>query len=149
MEYLINKSIIKTQFLRCTKVPNDFFVNKALTKQHFRKFGKIKRMILKPKQRICICEYFDNASFLKALRKAGEYNGMVFKVVQDTSKPKKQIKDPDPDWPIDPDIQAELDAMAGTKNMRKQYNLRPESKYFYRFFILSKLICFILERNGC
>lgn len=113
-------------------------LDKNGAKDYFRKFGRVIRMCIRPKSRTCSIEYDTPASAQRALEEAGEYNGNRFIVGWDMQKPnekkqsKKKINNPernDPDWKMDPDVEAELKAMA--QDYPKQYNLRPTSKRFF------------------
>lgn len=106
-------------------------LDKNNAKVYFRKFGNVTRLCIRPKSRSCSVEYTNAANAQKALSQAGEYNGQRFIVGWDMQKrtAKKQPKKKeslDPDWNVDLEVQAELNAMAN--NYPNQYNLRGESK---------------------
>lgn len=122
----------------CTDVPQELLL-KSNAKQYFSNFGRITRMVLKPKSRVCIIEYSTEKSVQLALRHAGEYNGFKFSVSRESSRPvakKKRIKkEEDPDWTIDPEVQEELKAMGTNVVIPKKYNLRPEGMFIYLLFV--------------
>lgn len=102
---------------------------KSTSKEYFSQFGRIVRMVLKPKIRVCIIEYDNNDSLELALAHAGDFNGHKFDVVREpcpAMKKKHTKQDEDPDWDFDPEVQEELKAMGGIFGPPKKYNLRPE-----------------------
>lgn len=114
----------------CTHIPTEL-LNKNAARIHFRQFGRVVRMIIRPRSRACIIEYDCPENAQMAILNGGEYKGHVFSVNWHESqavKKKKVKKDPDPDWVPDLEIQEELDAMAatGASFLKKTYNLRPE-----------------------
>ncbi|RZC37283.1 xmas-2 [Asbolus verrucosus] len=114
--------------IRAINVPLEFFENRDMAKKYFRRFGKVKLVMFKPKRRALVIEYANEDSMLNALEVAGEYNGHVFNVMRDTEtvvKKKKVKKDPDPDWTEDADVKAELEAM-GAFGPKRNYELRSE-----------------------
>lgn len=127
----VNKTII------CYDVPLAL-LHKTEAKRYFKTFGSIVKIIVKQKSRKCIVEYENSESAQEALSLGGEYEGVEFPIEfqlkPTTTKAKtKPKKDVDPDWNMDDDVKAELEAMGmsagGNYNMpgnKKQYNLRPE-----------------------
>nr|XP_023016688.1 uncharacterized protein LOC111506005 isoform X1 [Leptinotarsa decemlineata] len=108
----------------CRDYPSDFFLDKAVAKDYFLQFGKVKRLIFKPKVRICTVEYVNKEDYLNALNNAGDYNGVNFKVSTEKSLEVKKKKLPartEPIWIDKDEIQAELAAMSG--NSSKNYKL--------------------------
>lgn len=92
----------------CERIP-ELFLDKLVAKKHFGKFGKITRFILTPKRLSCTVEYETEDEAEKAIMDGGNFNGIRFSInyaenkvahVQDTEQ-----------W-VDPDVQAELDAMS-------------------------------------
>lgn len=101
---------------RCKNYPPEFNLDKTIAKEYFREFGKLKRVVFKPKLRLCTVEYFTKESFLKALNNAGEYKGNIFEVSVETTndaKRKRTIKTEKPIWVDDNEVEAELKAMSG------------------------------------
>lgn len=119
--------LIKNVILSCSGVPSEL-LDKVNAKLYFHQFGRIIRLCLRPKSRTCSIKYDSEASAQNALLSAGEYNGQVFTVSYETqkspSKRKSVKKILDPVWEMDPDIQAELDAMNGDANVSQEYNVR-------------------------
>lgn len=104
-------------------------LEKNNAKLYFRKYGRIIRLCLRPKSRTCSIEYNTRASAQKALTEAGEYNGQTFVVGWDRKSPSKKTikkKEKDPDWKLDPDVQAELASMSSEYS--SQYTLRSDNK---------------------
>lgn len=100
---------------------------KSTAKQYFSQFGRIQRVIIRHKSRICIVEYATERGMQLALARAGEFNGQTFKVERDfrlLTKKKRAKKEEDPDWTLDPEVQEELEAMKGTVALNKEYELR-------------------------
>ncbi|KAG5891307.1 hypothetical protein JTB14_002868 [Gonioctena quinquepunctata] len=107
----------------CQDYPSEFILDKTVAKEYFRQFGKLKRLVFKPKLRLCSVEYADEKSYQNALYNAGEYKGVNFKVSAEKSpevKKKKVVARTDPIWLDKNEIQDELAAMAG--NASKRYN---------------------------
>lgn len=111
----------------CKNYPSEFILDKDLAKEYFRQFGKMKRMVFRPKQRICTVEYVNKESFIKALNNAGEYQGQLFKVHAEKSPEvkKKKVGEKRPRYIDNDEIKAELEAMGGIAP--KTHNL-PEGK---------------------
>lgn len=105
------------------------------TTEYFSSFGRVTKIVVKPKRRICIIEYNTEKSVQLALAHAGEYNGFKFNVFRESSQPivkkKRTKKEEDPDWTCDPEVQEELKAMGGDAIIPKKYNLRPEGMFVY------------------
>lgn len=102
---------------------------KSTSKEYFSQFGRIVRMVLKPKSRVCIIEYDNDDSVQLALAHAGDFNGHKFDVAREPRpavKKKRTKQEEDPDWALDPDVQEELKAMGGNFGPARNYNLRPE-----------------------
>ncbi|XP_018319008.1 uncharacterized protein LOC108732612 [Agrilus planipennis] len=100
--------------ISCTDVPLEL-LDKFAARAHFRKFGHIVRIHLRPKSRSCQIEYTNQESAQLASFAGNEYNGEEFNIVwgaEPFAKKKPLRKDPDPDWtPDDPEVKAELEAM--------------------------------------
>lgn len=76
----------------------------------------MKRVLFKPKFRICCVEYLTKDGFLKALNNAGEYRGNMFEVSVDNTvetKKKKNATPSKPVWLDDVEVEDELKAMSG------------------------------------
>lgn len=80
-----------------------------MAKNHFSKFGKINRFILRPKRLSCTVEFESEEDAERAYLEAGTFNGIDFTInyaeheiahVQNTEE-----------W-VDPEVQAELEAMS-------------------------------------
>lgn len=74
----------------------------------------MKRVIFKPRLRICTVEYASKDSLLQALNNAGDYNGTAFEVYVEKSevKKKKATKRSNPIYLEDKEIMEELQAMS-------------------------------------
>lgn len=121
---------------------------KSTAKQYFSQYGRIQRVIIKHKSRICVVEYATEKGMQLALTRAGEYNGQTFKVERDFRpivKKKRTKKETDPDWTLDPDVQHELEAMKGTMALNKDYELRSSGNCFVCFFLCAiiSFCCFL------
>lgn len=114
-------------FNRATNVPFEFFENRDGAKKYFRRFGKVKLVMFKPKTRSVLVEYGNEDSMLNALELAGEYKGNIFHIARDPGFSSKK-KDEDPDWLDDPEVRAELEAMGGF-GVSRSYNLRGEGNF--------------------
>lgn len=100
--------------ITCTNMPDGLFdANNA--KRHFSKFGKVTKIILRPKKQMCIIEYETPVSAKKALLNAGAYDGFMFDVNRTKNKVRRNSKkDDDPDWLPSADVEEELTAMGKT-----------------------------------
>lgn len=116
----------KTHNCRCRNYPPEFNLDKTIAKDYFRQFGKLKRVVFKPKLRMCTVEYLTQESFLKAVQNAGEYQGSIFEVfVEKPHETKKRSEKIPPSWMND-DIEAELKAMHGVGDTKE---ITSESKF--------------------
>lgn len=107
---------------------------KSAAKQYFSQFGRIHRLILRPKSRVVIIEYATEKAMQFALARAGEYDGQKFKTARDFKqvvRKKRVKKQDDPDWTLDPDVQAELEAMGRTVGLKKDYELRSMGMHLF------------------
>lgn len=120
---------LPTLIFSCTNVPYQL-LQRNTAKEYFAQFGKIIRMILKPKSRVCVIEYDNSDSVQLALHHGGDYYGQKFSVQHEVAvvKKKRVPKElQDLDWieTLDPEIREELRAM-GASDTKKKYELRPE-----------------------
>ncbi|XP_004529622.1 protein xmas-2 [Ceratitis capitata] len=98
---------INYKAISCEKIP-DLFLDKLIAKNHFSKFGKITRFILRPSRHICTVEYETEAQAERALDQAGEFNGKEFQIEYATREV-AHVQNTE-EW-VNPEVQAELDAM--------------------------------------
>ncbi|KAK9888021.1 hypothetical protein WA026_000305 [Henosepilachna vigintioctopunctata] len=115
--------------ISCKNIPNIFFEEKNVAKDHFRQFGRIKKMVFKPKSRICTVEYISKGSVQKAMDFGCKFGNHMFEINRDIPlKISRKMKKDDPEWLPDPDVLEELNAMCGgpSSGLSKIYNLRPE-----------------------
>lgn len=103
-------SLIFYQFLlphSCEQIP-ELFLDKLVAKKHFSKFGKINRFILRPNRLCCTVDYETEEDAANAYENAGNFNGKEF-VVNYAEKEVGHVQNTE-EW-VDPDVQAELEAM--------------------------------------
>ncbi|KAL3273963.1 hypothetical protein HHI36_015385 [Cryptolaemus montrouzieri] len=116
--------------ISCKNLPKIFFDDKNVAKNHFRRFGRIKKIVFKPKSKGCTVEYATEDGAQKAVKLGGIHENHIFEVVKDDplDKRKRIKKDDDPDWLPDPDVLEELNAMCGgpSLGLASKYKLRPE-----------------------
>lgn len=114
--------------IRCSNIPDEF-MKKSIARQHFEQFGEVLHIIIKPKSKLCYVHYQYYRNAQNALLNGSHYNGKKFNISIANNVPKKKItrKESDPTWLPDMDIQSELDAMSGTSEGRRSYNLRQEA----------------------
>ncbi|XP_053609649.1 uncharacterized protein xmas [Plodia interpunctella] len=99
--------------ITCSNVPEALF-DATESKKHFTKFGRVHKIRLFPKRRMCIIEYDQPTSAERALLNAGAFEGAMFDVTRTKARiRKKSKKDDDPDWVPDSDLEEELAAMSG------------------------------------
>ncbi|XP_036344403.1 LOW QUALITY PROTEIN: protein xmas-2-like [Rhagoletis pomonella] len=98
---------INYKAISCEKIP-DLFLDKLVAKNHFSKFGKITRFILRPSRQSCTVEYETEAQAERALDQAGYYNGIEFQIEYATREV-AHVQNTE-EW-VNPEVQAELDAM--------------------------------------
>lgn len=96
---------------RCANVPSEL-LEKSAARKHFRKFGVIVRMILKPKGKSIFVEYTREESAERALIQGGQYKGQIFTIVRSAHLPKIK-KSKHLLLSEDQEIKAELEAMGG------------------------------------
>ena len=89
----------------CEKIP---FLDKQVARDHFSQFGKINGFIMRPKRLSCIVEYDSVESAERAIAGGSTYNGQKFEIFY---TPNTDVSKSD-DF-VDPDVQAELEAMQG------------------------------------
>ncbi|XP_050297834.1 uncharacterized protein LOC126737128 isoform X2 [Anthonomus grandis grandis] len=70
----------KTFKILCSLYPEIFDIDKSICRSYFRQYGKVLRMIFKPKQRTIVIEYTNQNDYLNALSGPSEYEGQSFKV---------------------------------------------------------------------
>lgn len=102
----------------CSKIP-EAFLDKNVAKRHFEHFGRIKEFTLHPKRLTCTVEYTDRDSAESALLEGNYYDDLEFDIsfTTYTATQNKQ------DSYLDPDVQDELNAMAGySKSSRSVKN---------------------------
>ncbi|XP_054727003.1 protein xmas [Anastrepha obliqua] len=98
---------INYKAISCEKIP-ELFLDKLVAKNHFSKFGKITRFILRPSRQSCTVEYETEAQAERALDQAGYYNGHEFQIEYATREV-AHVQNTE-EW-VNPEVQAELDAM--------------------------------------
>ncbi|XP_067639741.1 protein xmas [Eurosta solidaginis] len=98
---------INYKAISCEKIP-DLFLDKLVAKNHFSKYGKITRFILRPSRQSCTVEYETEAQAERALDQGGEFNGKEFKV-EYAKREVAHVQNTE-EW-VNPEVQAELDAM--------------------------------------
>lgn len=108
---------------------------KNAAKQYFSQFGRIQRLVVRYKSRVCSVEYATEKGMQRALEKAGNYQGRTFPVEQVVKKVVKrkprEKKEQDPDWTLDPNVQEELKAMEESEGVvQKDYELRSNGEFF-------------------
>lgn len=97
----------------CTNVP-EAFLDKNLAKKYFNQFGRIHSFTISPKRFACTIEY-ETVDEARAAMSGGRcYNGHVFTMTYTAKERPKSRAEMDI---IDPDVQSELDAMAGRVSM--------------------------------
>ncbi|GLV43213.1 xmas [Carabus blaptoides fortunei] len=128
-----SKLDLKKLSVSCFNVP-EALMDKTVAKHHFQRFGKVLRIRLKPKQKICIVEFSNELDAQRALKESGYFEDKVFRTswtkYKNSSVETKigpRSRNPDPDWTMDPDVRAELEAMKGTFTVNRTYNLRGEA----------------------
>lgn len=83
--YILHEPPLNCLIFRCTNMPESLLdANNA--KKHFSKFGKVTKIILRPKKQMCVIEYDLPASAKRALLNAGAYDGFMFDVVRTKNK---------------------------------------------------------------
>ncbi|XP_066262482.1 protein xmas [Euwallacea similis] len=75
-----SKPVSKTFKITCSLYPDIFDLDRSLCKSYFRQYGKIVRLIFKPKQRSIVIEFTNLNDYLNALAGPSEYEGHSFKV---------------------------------------------------------------------
>uniref|UniRef100_A0A1B0DJT6 Germinal-center associated nuclear protein n=1 Tax=Phlebotomus papatasi TaxID=29031 RepID=A0A1B0DJT6_PHLPP len=98
----------------CEQIPEQF-LDKTIAKEHFGQFGPIRRFILRPKRFACQVDYETTDAAENALMDGGVFNNHEFRIF---FTPKEAPKSKLLDEYVDPDVQAELEAM-GTVPMAK------------------------------
>ncbi|XP_014095342.3 protein xmas [Bactrocera oleae] len=98
---------INYKAISCEKIP-DLFLDKLVAKNHFSKFGKITRFILRPSRQSCTVEYETEAQAERALDQAGDFNGQEFQI-EFATREVAHVQNTE-EW-VNPEVQAELDAM--------------------------------------
>lgn len=91
-------------------------MDKIVAKKHFSKFGRIKRFILRPKRLSCTVEYENREDAERAFIESGNYNGSEF-IINYAEKEVAHVQNTE-EW-VDPEVQAELDAMSTTNKRMK------------------------------
>ncbi|XP_060522583.1 protein xmas isoform X2 [Cylas formicarius] len=114
----------------CTDYPLEFDSDKLLCKSYFKQFGKIRKIVVKHKQRALLVEYANENGCQNALQNAGEFKGHFFNVSRSESVPtrKKVVKKHSLSYIDSDEIQAELAAMGGTSNQMEVTFHSPKSK---------------------
>lgn len=115
------------QFCSCDQIP-EIFLDKTTAKEHFKKYGKITRFILRPKRLSCTIEYDTREAAELALSNAGNFKGTTFEVYW---TPKEMMKAKPIPETVDPDVQAELDAMGAQQKIgdKQQCKYKGFSQY--------------------
>lgn len=91
-------------------------MDKNISTKYFGQFGRIHSFILRPKRLSCTVVYETTEEAKKALAGGCIYEGTVFNMM---FAPKEN---PKTDF-VDPDVQMELEAMAGRTNKTGKFNL--------------------------
>uniref|UniRef100_A0A0A1WSP6 Protein xmas-2 n=1 Tax=Zeugodacus cucurbitae TaxID=28588 RepID=A0A0A1WSP6_ZEUCU len=104
---------INYKAISCEKIP-DLFLDKLVAKNHFSKFGKITRFILRPSRQSCTVEYETEAQAERALDQAGDFNGQEFQI-EFATREVAHVQNTE-EW-VNPEVQAELDAMGLRQNV--------------------------------
>ncbi|GBP32759.1 Protein xmas-2 [Eumeta japonica] len=99
----------------CTNMPESLF-DAAAAKRHFSKFGRVTKILMRPKHHMCIIEYDSPIAAERAVLNAGAYDGFTFDVTRQRMRRSK--KEDDPDWLPDSDVEEELSAMSGVPIQR-------------------------------
>lgn len=94
-------------FTSCEHIPEQF-LDKTIAKEHFGQFGPIRRFILRPKRFACQVDYETTDAAENALMDGGVFNNHEFRIF---FTPKEAPKSKLLDEYVDPDVQAELEAM--------------------------------------
>lgn len=129
----------------CKNYPSEFNLDKTIAKDYFRQFGKLKRVVFKPKDSICTVEYLTKQGFLKALKNAGEYNGSLFEVSDDDgaeAKKKKHAKPIKPIWLDDNEVESELKAMSGVGANSSLVPVESNIQTFFSYLVSLTIIIF-------
>ena len=105
----------------CEEIP-ELFLDKIVAKKHFSKFGKIKRFILRPKRLSCTVEYENGEDAERAFMESGNFNGLEF-IVNYAENEVAHVQNTE-EW-VDPEVQAELDAMSTTNRSLKASSTVP------------------------
>ncbi|XP_019754151.2 uncharacterized protein LOC109533306 [Dendroctonus ponderosae] len=66
--------------IQCTHYPEIFELDKSVCKEYFRQFGKVLRVIFKPRQRAIVVQYVNKNDYFNALAGPSEYEGHPFKL---------------------------------------------------------------------
>ncbi|GAB0096316.1 xmas [Sergentomyia squamirostris] len=115
-DYLQLDDNVNYKSISCEQIPEDF-LDKAIAKEHFSQFGPIRRFILRPKRFACTVDYETTEAAEYALMEGGSFNNHDFRIY---FTPKEVPKPKMLDEYMDPDVQAELEAMGAVKNFSPQ-----------------------------
>lgn len=110
-------------FYSCTNTPDEL-LDRVNSANHFKQFGRVYRISLRQKQKICCVDYGTKENALKAIECGNVYRNQPFniKLVETQPAPKRPVvpqekvftrrkEEKDPDWPNDAELQSELDAL--------------------------------------
>ncbi|XP_055389481.1 uncharacterized protein LOC129618641 [Condylostylus longicornis] len=106
---------INYKSISCENIP-ELFLDKIVAKNHFSKYGKISKFILRPRRLQCTVDFEQEEDAKAALMNGGLFNGYEFSIKY-TENGIPQVRNTE-EW-VDPDIQSELDAMGSVS--QKQY----------------------------
>lgn len=62
-------------------------LDKTVAKHHFQRFGKVLRIRLKPKQKMCVVEFSNEADAQRALKESGYFEDKAFPTAWTKFKP--------------------------------------------------------------
>lgn len=84
-------SVQVNTIFRCTHYPEIFELDKSVCKEYFRQFGKVLRVIFKPRQRAIVIQYINKNDYFNALAGPSEYEGHPFKLEPVSSSKKAYV----------------------------------------------------------
>ncbi|XP_044729287.1 uncharacterized protein LOC123292639 [Chrysoperla carnea] len=102
----------KRYAISCTEVP-EALLQKTNALNYFNQFGRIVKITFRLKSKGCIVDYDCEDAVFDAIDNGGCYDQNYFTIrPYFYKKVKKLSESKDPDWPEDPELKAELDALS-------------------------------------
>ncbi|BFG01852.1 protein xmas-2 [Drosophila madeirensis] len=95
--------------LLCTNIP-ELFLDKFVARTHFGRFGNLVNFVLRPRRMTCTVSYATEEEAELALHEGNVYNGHEFHMTyaENETAPAQKTEQ----W-VDPEVQAELNALSG------------------------------------